>query len=61
MGVGVKFVEELLEMGIRMTLHVKHDNIIIKLELRNAYNAIWRAVILDRYKGRVTLTRSVPY
>jgi len=39
-GVGVKFSTELLTIGIRMTLHVRPDNILINIDLRNAYNSI---------------------
>ena len=42
LGVGVKFAVELLAMGMRMTLHVRPDNILITIDLKNAYTAIWR-------------------
>ena len=61
MGVGVKFAAELLAKGIRMTLHVKGDHILINIDLRNAYNAMWRSAVMERHKGHKTLRRAVPY
>ena len=51
LGVGVKLAVELLTMGIRMTLHVKGDHIIISIDLRNAYNAMCRSAVLERNRG----------
>ena len=58
LGVGVKFAAELLVMGMRMTLESKRDEnaegtprnaaedfIIVTVDLKNAFNAIWRAAI----------------
>ena len=51
LGVGVKFAAELMAMGIRMTLHVKPDNILISISIR----------IGLRHRGHMTLKRTVPY
>ena len=32
-----------------MTLHVKPDNILIGIDLKNAYNAIWREAVIERH------------
>ena len=48
-------------MGIRMTLHVKGDHIFIYIDLKNAYNAMWRAAVVERHRGHMTLRRAVPY
>jgi hypothetical protein len=48
-------------MGIRMTLHVKGDSILISIDLRNTYNAMWRTAVLERQRGHMTLRRAVPY
>ena len=61
LGVGVKFAAELLAMGIRMTLHVKPYIILMSIDLRNAYNAIWREAVVERHRGHMTLKRTVPY
>jgi hypothetical protein len=61
LGVGVKFAAEMLAMGMRMTLHVRPDNILINIDLKNAYNAIWREEIIERHRGYRTMKRTVPY
>ena len=49
-------------MGIRMTLHVKPDNILISIDdLKNAYNAIWREAVIERHRGHRTLKRTSLY
>ena len=48
-GVGVKFVAELLAMGLRMTLHLHGGFIIISIDMINAYNEIKRAAVLDAH------------
>ena len=60
-GVGVEFAAELLAMGIKMILHVTPDNIVISIDLKNAYNAIWRAAVVERHYTHKTLRRTVPY
>jgi hypothetical protein len=45
--VGVKFAAELLVMGLRMTLHVYNDFVIINIDLRNAYTDILRVAICE--------------
>ena len=52
---------ELLAMGIKMMLHIRPDQIFISIELKNAYNAMWRATILGMQKGHMTLRMAVPY
>jgi hypothetical protein len=49
LGVGVQFAAELLAMGIQMTLHVKPTNILISIDLKNTYNAIWREAVIERH------------
>jgi hypothetical protein len=58
--VGVKFAAESLDMGIRRTLHVNPDNILISFDLKSAYNAIWREAIIERHRGHTTMKRTVP-
>jgi hypothetical protein len=60
-GVGVKFAAELLAMGIRITLHLMPDHILVSIDIRNAYNTMRRADILERQRGHMTLRRAVPY
>ena len=59
LGVGLKFAAKLLAMGIRMALHVKMDNILISIDMKNAYNAIWREAVIERQRGHRTLKRTV--
>jgi hypothetical protein len=40
LGVGVKFAAELMTMGIRMTLHIRPDHIMISIDLKNACNSM---------------------
>jgi hypothetical protein len=61
LGVGVKLAAELLRMGIRMTLHVIPYNILINIDLRNAYNAIWREAVIERHIGHMTPKRTVQH
>jgi hypothetical protein len=61
LGVGVKFVAELLAMGIRITMHMRPDHILISIELKNAYNSMWRAAILESHMAHRTLRRTVSY
>ena len=46
LGVEVKFAVELLTISIRMILHVTPRSILINIDLKNAYNAMWRATVL---------------
>ena len=57
---GVKFVAEILAMGIRMTLHIRPDHILIGIHLRYAYNSRWREAIMERHRGHKTLRNTVP-
>jgi len=61
LGVGVKLSAELLVMGIRMILHVTPNNILISIDLKNAYNAIWRAAVIERHYTHKTPRRTIPY
>jgi len=61
LGVEVKFAAELQAMGIRMMLHARPDNILISIDLRNAYNEIWREAIIERRRGHMTLKHAIPY
>jgi len=47
--VGFKFATELLLMGLRMTLHLNPDFILVVIDLENAYKKIWRAAVLCRH------------
>jgi hypothetical protein len=59
--VRVKFAAELLAMGIIMILHVTPSNILISIDLKNAYKANWKAAIIERHQSHRTLKRTVPY
>jgi hypothetical protein len=59
--VGIKFAAELLIMDMRMTLHLHGDYGIINIDLRNAFNAIWRAVFLRCHLMHARLKQLVPY
>jgi hypothetical protein len=59
--VGVKLSAELLVMGIRMILYVTPNNILISIDLKNAYNAIWRAAVIERHYTHKTPKRTIPY
>ena len=60
-GVGVKFAAELLVMGLRMTLQLHPDYILISIALRNAFNAIWRAAVCQAHLTHPKLRLLVPY
>jgi hypothetical protein len=60
-GVGVKFAAGLLTMWIKMTLHIKPDHILVNIDIRNAYNTMRRASIMERHIGHMTLRKAVPY
>ena len=45
-GVDVKFAAELLAMGIKMTLHLRPDHILVNIDIKNAYNTMRRAAIM---------------
>jgi hypothetical protein len=59
--VGVKFAAELLAMGIMMILRITPDSTLIIIDLKNAYNAICRAAVIERHYTHRTLRRTVPY
>ena len=61
LGVGVMFAAELLAMRIMMTLHMRPDHILINIDLKNAYNSMWRAAILESHVAHMTLRKTVPY
>ncbi len=44
-----------------MTLHVIPDYVLISIDLKNAHNAIWRAIVIEQNRGHKTLRRAVPY
>jgi len=48
-------------MGIKMTLHIKPDYVLIGIDIRSAYNTMRRAAILERHRGHMTMRRAVPY
>ena len=47
-------------MGIKIILHVTPDNILINIDLKNSYNAIWWAPVIERHYTPTTLRRTVP-
>jgi hypothetical protein len=51
---GVEFAAELLAIGIRMALHMRHDHILVSIGLKNAYTTIWRAAILESHAAHRT-------
>ena len=48
-------------MRIAMTLHLRPDHILVSIDIKNAYNSMRRATILERQRGHMTLRRAVPY
>jgi hypothetical protein len=57
--VGVKFAAELLAMGIKMTLHIMPDHILVSIDIKNAYNTMRRAAILERHRVHMTKRRAI--
>ena len=60
-GVRVKFVAELLVMGLRMALNVHDTFVLINIDIKNAYNAINRATVCEARLNHNRLRRTVPY
>jgi hypothetical protein len=60
-GVGVKFAAELLAMGLRMTMHLHKEFIIISIDMINAYNEVKRATVMDAHSRHTYLERMIPY
>ena len=48
-------------MGIKRILHVTPNNVLINIDLKNAYNAIWRTSVIERHQTHMTMRRTVPY
>ena len=48
-------------MGIRMALRVMPSHILTIIDIKNAFNAIWRAAVIERHQSYKTLRRTVPY
>ena len=48
-------------MGVWITIHDNPDNILISIDLKNIYNAIWREVVIERHRRHKTLRSKVPY
>ena len=57
----MKFVAELLAMGLQMTLHVHDTIVLISIDLKNAYNTMRRAAVCEAHLMHDILWRSVPY
>ena len=60
-GVGVKFVVELLAMGLGMVLHLRGGFILISIDIINAYNEIKRAAVVDAHMRRTHFINWMPY
>jgi hypothetical protein len=60
-GVGVKLATELLIIGLRMTLHMNPEFVIVGINLENAYKPIWREAVLRRHMEHRRLNGLVPY
>jgi hypothetical protein len=61
LGVSVKFAAELLAMSIIMTPHMRPDHIVFSLDMKNAYNSMWRAAIMKSYMTHMTLRKTAPH
>ncbi len=61
LGVGVKFAAELLAMGIRMTLNLHRNHILVTIDFENAFNEMQRAAVLERHRQHAKLNMMVPY
>ena len=49
LGVGVKFTVKLLVMGARLTMHLHPDYILFNIDLWNAYNDIFKIIVIDAH------------
>ena len=47
--------------GVRATLDLHPSFVCVRLDLRNAYNAIWRSVVLRRMAERSEFAHLVPF
>jgi hypothetical protein len=61
LGVGVKFDEELLVMGLRMIINMKNDFILINVGISYAFCEVMRASVIERHMEHERFTRMVPY
>jgi hypothetical protein len=61
LGVGVKIATELLAMGIRMTLNLHRDHILVTIDFDNDVNEMERAEVLERHMHHAKLNMMVPY
>ena len=58
--VGVSGGLSLLVLGVRLMLEVRPDFIVVKLDLRNAYNEVKRAAVLRALQGSASLRSLAP-
>ena len=61
LGVAVKGGISILVHGIRLLLEERGDFVAVKLDLRNAYNAISRQTVLRRVAAVPSLAHLVPF
>ncbi len=52
---------ELLAMGLRIALHVHDTFVLISIDLKNAYNAMNRAIVCAAHLRHGKLRRTIPY
>ena len=60
-GVGVKFMAELLAMGLMMVLHLRGGFILLNIDITNAYNEIKRAKVVGAHMRHTHFVKWVPY
>jgi hypothetical protein len=48
-------------MGINMILHVTPNYILINIDFKSAYIAIWMAAVIEQHQAHMTPRRIVPY
>jgi hypothetical protein len=61
LGVGVKFVAELLMMGLRMVLNMNKDFILVGVDIINAFCEVMRASVIERHMEHDRFKGMVPY
>ena len=61
LGVEVKFVAELLVMGLRMIINMKKDFILINVDICNAFCEVMRASVMERHMGHERFRGIMPY
>ena len=59
--VGVQGGSSILVHGIRVTMEHRRDFVVVKIDLRNAYNAMRRRTALRRLRAHPTLRHLIPF